>query len=243
MKVLLLDIETSPNLGYFWSIWEQNIPLSNVRATSDVLCWAAKWLGEEEVMFDSVYDSSKKQMLKRMHRLLDETNVVVHYNGKRFDIPTLNREFLLAQMPPPAPYKQVDLFHVVKDKFRFLSNKLNFVSQQLGIGEKEKHRGIQLWVDCLAKKEDAWEEMERYNKQDVLLLEKAYIRILPWITNHPNRSKYDEEAVCPNCGSDHKHKRGQEPRRGKMVQRFQCVPCGGTWFVQLTNGKTVHANG
>lgn len=242
MKVLLLDIETSPNLGYFWSIWEQNIPLANVQATSTVLCWSAKWLGDDKVMFDSINESGSKRMLKRMHKLLDEADVVVHFNGKRFDIPTLNREFLLAGMPPPAPYKQVDLFDVVKNKFRFLSNKLNFVAKQLGIGEKEKHRGIQLWIDCLAKKPDAWEEMKRYNMQDVILLEKAYLRLLPWITNHPNRAHYDKAAVCPNCGEDHKQRRGYDKRGGKVYQRFACTNCG-TWFSRLFNGSYVHAKG
>lgn len=238
MKVLLLDIETSPNLAYVWGVWEQNINLSNMVATSTVLCWSAKWLGNDEVMYSSIFDSSPKQMLKRMHRLLDETDVVVHYNGKRFDIPTLNREFLLVGMNPPAPYKQVDVLSVMRERFRFMSNKLNYVAGQLKLGEKEKHDGIQLWIDCLARKPEAWATMKKYNMKDVILLEKLYLRVLPWISNHPNRAQYDDGAVCPNCGENKKQRRGI--RKGQ--QRYQCVPCG-TWFNQNAKGNFVHARG
>lgn len=242
MKVLLLDIETSPNLAYVWGVWEQNINLGNMVATSSVLCWAAKWLDGDEVMFDSVFESSRKQMLKRMHKLLDEADVVVHYNGRRFDIPTLNREFLLNDMPPPAPFKQIDILQVVRDKFRFLSNKLNYITQQLKLGAKTPHNGIQLWIDCLAKKPEAWATMKKYNMQDVLLLEKLYLKVLPWIGNHPNRGHYDDDAVCTNCGKDHKQRRGTDNRAGKVYQRYQCVPCG-TWFSKQINGKYVQAKG
>ena len=72
MKVLFLDIETSPNVAYVWGLWQQNVAISQLKENSITLCWAAKWLGEEEVMFDSVFQSSPKKMLRRIHKLLDE---------------------------------------------------------------------------------------------------------------------------------------------------------------------------
>ena len=44
-------------------------------------------------------------MIKGIHKLLDECDAVIHYNGSKFDIPTLNKEFLLHGLHPPAPYK------------------------------------------------------------------------------------------------------------------------------------------
>lgn len=236
MKVLLLDIETSPNLAYVWGIWEQNINLTNMVATSTVLCWSAKWLGEEHIMHDSLFESSPKQMLKGMHKLLDEADVVVHFNGKRFDIPTLNREFLMSGMRPPAPFKQIDILNVVRDKFRFLSNKLSFISKELKLGEKTKHNGIQLWVDCLAKKPEAWATMKKYNKQDVLLLERLYLKVLPWIEAHPNRAAFEGSPVCTNCGQEHYQKRGTWTSRTTTYQKYVCLDCG-TWFKKMKNGK------
>ena len=101
MKILLLDIETAPSLAYIWGLFKENIPLQRLVNSGYVLCWSAKWLGEEEIYFDSLYNSTPRRMLKKIHKLLEETDVVIHYNGQSFDIPTLNKEFLLYGMPPP----------------------------------------------------------------------------------------------------------------------------------------------
>lgn len=227
MKILLLDIETSPNLAYVWGIWEQNISLNQMVTSSSTLCWAAKWHGDKKVQFDSTYKSGMKKMLKGVHALLDEADVVVHYNGKKFDIPTLNKEFLLNDMSPPAPYKQIDMLQVSRGGFRFQSNKLDYVAKQLGIGQKTSHEGFQLWVDCMANKRDAWKRMEEYNKNDVVLLEDVYNRMLPWIKNHPNKNLYDSTEACHRCGSEDLQRRGVARTIGVTYQRYQCNDCGG----------------
>ena len=138
-KILLIDIETSPNLATVWGIWQQNISLNQLLESSSTLCYAAKWLGEDEVMFKSVQNTTYKRMLKSVHKLMDEADAIIHYNGSRFDIPTLNKEFLIAGMPPPSPAKQIDLLSVARKQFRFVSNKLDYVSQALGLGKKTEH--------------------------------------------------------------------------------------------------------
>lgn len=227
MKILLLDIETSPNLAYVWGIWEQNIRLDQMVTSSTTMCWAAKWHGEKQVMFDSIHKSSEKKMLKGVHKLLDEADAVVHYNGKKFDIPTLNKEFLLNGLSPPAPYKQIDMLQVARGAFRFQSNKLDYVAQQLGLGQKTAHEGFQLWVDCMAKDAGAWKRMEKYNKNDVVLLEKVYNTMLPWIKNHPNKNLYDGTEACHRCGSKALQRRGVARTIGVTYQRYQCNSCGG----------------
>ena len=199
MKILLLDIESSPNVAHVWGIWQQNVGINQLMESSYVLCWAAKWLGEEEIMFDSVHVSKPKKMLKRIHDLISEADAVIHYNGTKFDMPTLNKEFLLHEMNPPAPYKQIDLLKQVRSQFRFPSNKLDYVAQRLGLGSKTAHEGHELWVKCMNKDKDAWFRMEEYNKQDVILLEKLYHRLLPWIKNHPNHNHHAIGQVCPSC--------------------------------------------
>ena len=42
-KILVLDIETAPCLGYFWNIWNTNIGISQIVNTSKMICFAAKW--------------------------------------------------------------------------------------------------------------------------------------------------------------------------------------------------------
>ncbi len=244
MKVLLLDIETSPNLAYVWGIWEQNVNLSQMVTSSTTLCWAAKWHGEKKVMFDSTHQSTEKQMLKGIHKLLDEADVVVHYNGRKFDVPTLNKEFLLNGMSPPSPYKQVDMLQVSRGAFRFQSNKLDYVAQQLGLGRKTAHEGFELWVKCMAGDKAALGRMKKYNINDVVLLEKVYDKMKPWIKGHPNHGSYDDREACPSCGGEKMQKRGTAVSASGRYVRFQCGDCG-AWArgttLQTKNGKRLVA--
>lgn len=171
-------------------------------------------------------------MLVQVHRLLDEADAVVHFNGTRFDIPTLNKEFLLHGLLPPRPYKQIDLLTIVRRKFRFPSNKLNYVAHALGLGQKVPHIGHDLWVQCMAKDPEAWKAMEKYNKGDVLLLEKVYLALIPWIQSHPNHGLYAPELskpICSNCGGTRVQRRGLDRSKTQIYQRFQCRECG-TWL-------------
>ena len=229
MRILLLDIETAPNKVYSWGLWDQNIATNQVEETSYILCWAAKWYGEKQIQFDSVRKSSQKIMLGRMHKLLDEADIVVHYNGLKFDIPTLNKEFISLGFAPPAPYKQVDCLKEVKRMFRFQSNKLDFVSQALDIGAKVQHEGFELWVKCMEGDEAAWAKMEKYNRGDVKILESLYTRLRPWIDKHPNAGAFEDIQCCPKCGSEKYQHRGYAVTQMMKYPRYQCQSCGG-WF-------------
>lgn len=230
MNILFLDVELAPNLATVWGIWNQNIAINQLLETSRVLCFAAQWKGDKEVLFYSEYKEGRKEMLNTLLQLLDKADAVVHYNGKKFDIPVINREFLLEKMLPPSPSHQIDLLEVVKKRFRFVSNKLDHVAKELGIGGKVKHTGHQLWLDCMSNKESAWKLMEKYNKQDVKLLVKLYTYLLPWIKNHPNLALYTDvnSPVCTNCGSNYLIKRGMQHTRTQSYQRYLCKKCG-TW--------------
>lgn len=229
MKILLLDIETAPNLAYVWQLYDQNIGPKQVVSGTYVLCWAAKWYGEDEILFDSIHQSKERSMLRGIHNLLDEADVVVHFYGSKFDIPMLNGEFIKHGMTPPSPYKQVDLKKVCADQFRFPSNKLEYVAKALKIGTKID-TDFKLWTDCLKGNEDAWAKMKEYNKNDTILLEALYDKLMPWISNHPNHGAFGEDKeVCPNCGGSHLHRRGIAIANLLKYPRFQCQSCW-KWF-------------
>ena len=227
MKILLLDIETSPNTGYFWGLFDQNISASQIELSSCILCWSAQWLGTKEIIYSSIQNKTAKRMLGQIHKLLDEADVVVTYNGKKFDLPTLNREFVKHGFTPPAPYKQVDLYQVCKYAFRFESNKMEYITQALKIGAKVRHEGFTLWTSCMRGDKAAWRRMERYNKGDVRLLEQLYKRLLPWITKHPSHGAHEDAPVCPKCGSDRMNRRGFGVTQVMKYVKYQCQNCGG----------------
>ena len=165
-------------------------------------------------------------MLEELHRVMEDADIIITYNGNRFDLPTLNKEFLLNGFKPPAPYKSVDLYPVVKRKFRFASNKLDHVAQQLKLGQKVTHAGFQMWIDVMNGDPAAQHEMKTYNIHDVVLLERVYEKILPWIPNHPNQSHHSGSHVCPNCGSSKLQHRGYATTAAGKYQRYQCQDCG-----------------
>jgi len=237
MKILLLDIESSPNTAHVWGLWQQNVGIKQIMESSYVLCWAAKWLDDKEIMFDSVHQSTAKTMLKSIHKLISEADAVVHYNGTKFDMPTLNKEFLLHGLNPPAPYKQIDLLRTMRSQFRFPSNKLDYVAQRLGLGSKTEHEGHELWVKCMNGDKDAWKKMEKYNKQDVILLEMVYQRVLPWIKLHPNRNLFSDRPCCHICGEENLKKRGTAISSTGTYQRYQCGSCG-SWSQSTKSTKT-----
>ena len=228
MRILLLDIETSPNLAYVWGLWQQNVSIGQIVESTQILSWSAKWYGEPLVYFDSVQHHSTKRMLKGIHKLLDEADAVIHYNGTRFDIPHLNREFLLSGYSPPSPYRQIDLLQTAKQRFKFPSNKLEYVANALGVGNKLKHSGFDLWLGCMRGDVASWKEMEEYNIQDVVLLENVYNKLQPWVKSHANHSLYNdkESKVCPKCGGVHLQKRGFAFTLASQYQRYQCKTCG-----------------
>lgn len=228
MRVLLIDIETSPNLAHVWGLFNQNVSLSQLMASTEMICFAAKWLGESGTRFLSQHTHGRAAMVAEAHALIDAADVVMHYNGKSFDMKHLNREFIEAGFFPPSPVKQVDLLLAVRKNFRFPSNKLQYVSTALGLEGKAQHSGHDLWVKCMAGDAKAWKLMERYNRQDVVLLEQLYEKLLPWVPTLPNRHLYGDGG-CPACGSDDLYENGWAYTGVSKFRQYRCGACG-TYF-------------
>lgn len=229
MNILLIDLETAPILADVWSLWNNNVSLNQIRDPGGILSFASKWLGEDEgdIQFFSDHHHGHAMMLEAAHVLLGRADAVVTWNGDKFDLPILNSEFIQAGLRPPAPYASMDLLKTAKRRFRFPSNKLQYVSTALGFKGKVSHEGHELWVKCMNGDEDAWRQMEIYNKQDVQLLDDIYWKFQPWIVGHPSRAALLDSHVCPKCGSEHLQKRGFMLTGQSQYQRYQCQACGG----------------
>lgn len=220
-KILLLDIETAPATAYVWKLFDENISLDQLIKPSRMLCWAAKWYRGAMHVADE--RGNRKSMLKRLHALLSEADAVVTYNGDKFDIPKINGEFLAAGLPPVQPTPSIDLYRTAK-QLGYQSNKLQFVSQHLGIGQKVETHGFKLWRDVVEGDAKAWDKMLRYNKQDVVLLERLYTIIRPYIKTHP--ALHTRSEICPVCGSSNVQHRGLRRTKASLIERLHCQGCG-----------------
>lgn len=228
MKILHIDIETVPHLGYFWRLHKQYLTYDNIRERGRVICFAAKWDKKPEIEFRAEWLGGAASMASSAARLLDEADAVVHYNGKSFDVPWLNSLILDHGLLPPSPYAEIDLLDTVRKRFSFPNNRLETVARELGVGSKLPTK-FELWKKVLEGDDAAMERMARYNVRDVRVQEKVYHKLLPWIASHPNAGLHseDERPLCTRCGSHKIQYRGYYRTKAQAYRRFRCAKCGG----------------
>jgi uncharacterized protein YprB with RNaseH-like and TPR domain len=226
-KILVFDIETTPNLGYVWGKYEQNV--LEYQSEWTMLCFAYKWLGERKTVAVGQNKFSEEILVRRLHSLFEEADVVIAHNGNSFDVKMCNAKFIEFGLDPPSFYKSIDTKLVAKRYFRFNSNKLDDLGNKLGLGRKIQTGGFDLWMGCMRGDKGAWAKMLKYNVQDVVLLEKIYLKMRPWMDNHPAMNVLlDKPDACPKCGGGPLHKRGTLHRtKTGTVQRYQCTNCEG----------------
>lgn len=244
-KILILDIETAPGVGYIWDVWKQNISADQVESDWFCLTWAAKWLFEKEIYSmrltgKEALKQDDKRIMKGVWKMLNEADIVVAHNGDKFDIPRLNTRFLIHGMHPPLPYISIDTLTHIRKQFAFFHNKLDYVNSRLGLRRKEETGGFQLWKQSMQGDEAALKKMDKYNVGDILALEDDYLKIRPWIRPHPNIGLYilDKVSRCPSCGS------GKIKMEGKYYytsvnrfEAFRCDNCGAIGRVRNSDIK------
>jgi len=249
MKILTLDIESAPSKIYRWQLYgNDTTSVSQIVEPGHLLCVAMKWHDSDEVEFfyGPRYETKCEPWnygVTMVHEAIDQADVVVTYNGKKYDIPKLNAAFLEAGLGPPQPYQHIDLYNVIKKTFDWPKMSLEFVSQKLLGTGKVPHEGFDLWVKCMNGDPEAWVKMQEYNKGDVIITEELYDHVRTWIPNHPNALLYGEDPsrkACTRCGSEHIQKRGTRVASTRIYQQYQCMDCGG-WFreTRSSNGATV----
>jgi RNase P subunit RPR2 len=239
VKILVIDIETAPLELHGWKLWDENFSLDQVAQDWSILSYAAKWLGKPKIYYDDTGGRGKKQvrndkrLMKGLHALLDEADIVVAQNGKKFDCRKINARLIRHGFEPPSPYRVVDTMLVARKYFAFTSQKLKYTSELLGVPPKDEHEeypGFKLWAAVLQDDPKAWKVMRRYNTQDIVATEHVYLKVRPWIESHPNLGIYTNstKSVCPKCGSLELVSNGRRINKQQgAYKRMQCLSCGG----------------
>lgn len=230
-KILTIDIENSPHMGWFWDLWNQNIPLVMVKEFRRMITFSAKWRGDRKVVHWSEFRDGHEQMVVEAHDLLDQADIVVTYNGDKHDLPILHTEFDKYDLGRPSPYHSIDLYKVGKKNKKFASHKLGFITEQLSLGSKLETGGFELWLRALEGDPKAWARMERYNNRDVRVTENLFEFWLPYMDNLPALTLYvDDLSVdqpqCPRCPKGRLEKRGFAYTRLGKFQQYHCLSCG-----------------
>lgn len=230
-----IDIETLPNIVYTWGLFKQNVGLNQVIRDGALASACAKTLGVKGTRY---FDNREEEdayadfaLVEWLHGELSNVDIVVWQNGVKFDARKINARFIELGFNPVPPYKNVDTMLHAREVAMFTSNRLEWLSNHLTDSPKSVHKkfpGFTLWTSIIAGDPDAWKEMEKYNRQDVTATEKLYLRLRPYMKNHPNVNVYDESETlrCPSCGSSHLERRGYSHTQSGQYQRYHCGGCG-----------------
>lgn len=250
-RILLYDTEVSRDVveGY-GKKWEFKV-VKTLRH-QELMCFAYSWLGDTvkrkvdgvwvevpKVHYISRHDVSYTDLVQKLRDLLDEAHVVIAHNANGFDNKMANRFFIKEGIAPPSPYKSVDTLAVARREFKFQSNSLKDLATYLDLGAKESITYADLEDDFMSDNPSQRTKrlMERYNKMDVILLEKIYLKFRPFIKNHPNWGDLSQlDGVCPKCGSPNLSPRGFLPTRTGLKRRYCCDDCKG-WSSEATLKK------
>jgi len=235
-RILIYDVETTPIKAWVWQMYDADVV--RMIEPSHMLCFAYKWLGEEETHVVSQRQFGRswrrnmkddRQLITELHKLFDEADIVVAHNGNTFDQKKARTRMAVNGLPAPSPFFQVDTLQVARKQFKFESNRLDALAQQLGFEGKIETGGFKLWEGCMAGDDESWDKMEEYNIQDIAVLEDLYLTLLNggWIENHPNLSRISGRLeACPRCGGEGRMmKRGTAFTKTVEYQQYQCGHC------------------
>jgi len=205
-KRLFFDIETSPNIGLFWEAgYKKNIDYSNIIKERSIICICYKWEDSKEVGY-LTWDSKQcdKKMLLKFIDIANSADELVGHNADKFDLAWIRTRCLFHRIPMFPVYTTIDTLKLSRSKFKFNSNKLDYIAKYLGMGEKIKTE-FGLWkAIVLNKDKDAMAKMVKYCQQDVKLLEKVYKELSTHIfaKTHYGVIFGEDRGTCPECGSD-----------------------------------------
>lgn len=202
-RILVYDIETAPIMAQMWSMWQQGFGLNQIDSDWFIMSFAAKWLGEDEVFY---FDQSQAknmeddyEVLEQLWHLLNQADIVIGQNVRKFDTKKVNARFILNGLPKPSTYRQIDTMEIAKQQFAFTSNKLEYMTDKLCVNtKKSKHAkfpGHMLWSECLKGNQEAWQEMKEYNIDDILGTEELYNILCSWDNKLPNFDVYVDEVL------------------------------------------------
>lgn len=232
-RVLFVDLENTPLLGWSWDGYETTI--LEIEQDPRLLCFSYQWQGEKKIHNVSLRDFKYRgnrfkiddwYVVEKLWHLFDEADIIVAQNGDRFDIRVANARFLQHGLPPPNEYKTVDTLKIARRYFKLTFNSLDHLCRFLKLERKADPGSKGTWFRCMDGDTKAWEHMIYYNNKDVECLVNVYDKMKGWHVAHPNLSILTRNHVCPTCQSRNVIKDGYRFANSGRYQKFCCRDCG-----------------
>lgn len=239
-KIVLLDIESLPNLPAALEVWPQlgNYPGLTLKASiNSIACVGWKIFGRDQDPVSCVHAwdfpawetsvNDDRALCVALAEILEGADCIVTHNGKKFDFRFIQTRFLFHGLDPIPPIHHVDTCAEAKKHFYFFNNRLSTIARFLTDEEKMEHEGWDLWVAVHARDKGAMQRMSDYCKQDIVVLEEVFRELRPLVTSLPNYNLFSplKEKCCPKCGSSRLKSNGKRYTRMSSYRRYICEDC------------------
>jgi len=224
IKTLYWDVETSLMKVSSFSLWPNYIDHNAIIQDWHIICAAWKWKGNKKIHGSKTHTTDDKQVVKDLREALEEADEIVYHNGAKFDWKKFNTRLVYHGLSPLLKPQEVDTLKQARKHFSFTSNRLDYLAQFFGVGSKME-TSSNLWGKALDGNKKAINEMYRYNKVDVDILEKVHERMEPYIDTGFNRNLNSSSECCSKCGSNNLKVHANYYTKVGVYKYYRCNDC------------------
>lgn len=233
-KVFIMDIEMAPIVASVWGLRTDYIGHNQIRRDPFMLSYAAKEWKKRTMFYEDLRHEkvvkTDAPILGGLWTLMDNADILVGHNFKSFDNKTAKARFILNGIPTPKKPRIIDTMLIAKKHFRLPSYSLEYLTSRLCPDfpkmKSRKFIGQELWDECERGNLAAWQEMEKYNRQDVLATEALWEVLEPY-DNSINFNLYTDDPTSNDCKCGGLFRaNGKGVKGNKIIQRYRCNKCG-----------------
>ena len=244
LNVLYWDLESSLMGTLTFGLWNQNISGNRITKHSHLLSnsWAFNDEPPQGVRLspEDVAEGNDLLVVVDTIRAIEKADLIISFNGKKFDVPLLKTRALLHGLPPIKFPPHLDLMQEAKRNFRFPSNSMQNISLYLGEHGKLATSGRNLWERCYHYQNyddcnEALAQMLEYGLRDIDATRDLHKRLQGWFKSPVNiglitkeingvNTKDNHDLLCPHCSSKDVDKIGSKAYTS--VSSFNIYRCG-----------------
>ena len=221
LNILYFDLESSLMGTLTFGLWNQNISGNRITKHSHLL--SNSWAFNDELPQgvrltpEDVAEGNDLLVVVDTIRAIEKADLIISFNGKKFDVPLLKTRALLHGLPPIKFPPHLDLMQEAKRNFRFPSNSMQNISLYLGEHGKLATSGRNLWERCYNHSNyddcnDALAQMLEYGLRDIDATRDLHKRMQGWFKSPVNiglitkeingvNTKDNHTLLCPHCAS------------------------------------------
>lgn len=172
-SILYIDIETSLSEVYNWDLRVPSKYISHENIINEwfIICWSASYLGQDKVFSGCVtqreaLSKTDRNILQPLWDLMDSADIIAGHNLDAFDLKKIKTRFIINGLPPFKKSKTYDTLKMAR-KYKFLSNRLDYLGHILGADGKQD-MDFDDWLDIqkTGNPKTLW-KMLGYNIEDV----------------------------------------------------------------------------